>query len=185
MPNRKFKYFLGWEIKNYKSLFKNISEETNTILTSPNAGGNSVRSEAYAFEWLYRYKNARKVVTENDVVYFHVEWKKVDFITTIGSYNYGISVTRVLPFKQEDYDNLDEFVSRLLYKKLNGLVIARTGVSEEHSFESSILFCWCPSVQIKELTHRIFKKSKLLNEGVELITMIAPRYSLLKDFRFE
>jgi hypothetical protein len=159
---------------------KTISPETQYILDQPNAGGTSKRSEAFAMEILYREYQARGVRSENEIKYYSDRWKKCDFITRIKGRNIGVSVARCLPRTRDDPP---EYVKRLLYKKLYGLVVARAGVME-NTFRHSILFIWCPDLVMERMVRRFFHRAwQSLRPCVRLITRQAPFALLLADFR--
>lgn len=123
---------------------KNLCEETIKLLNEKNAGGNSVKSEAWAYQILRDEFKSEGCTSEMNIKYFHPWWKKCDFITRIDDQPIGVSVTRATFKKNDNPDKLDLRISDLLRKKLSGLVIARAGVSEETVFEKSILFVWSP-----------------------------------------
>lgn len=121
--------------------------EAEQILSGVNAGGKSIRSEAYAMQVLSTSFGAKGIETEMEINYFNRWWKKCDFITTIGDERYGVSVTRAAfsdRFRDHNPDDIDLKVSNLLQKKLSGLVIARAGIGDEFVFRRAVLFVWSP-----------------------------------------
>lgn len=165
--------------------FDSVCPETQRILDEPNAGGQSIRSEALAMEFLFRNKGASTIFTEMEIDYYYSNWKKCDFITTIANENVGVSVTRLLPrinlelmglrsikqlyvtndirgtkqLKPTDdlvYLEEEDYVSQLLYKKLAGLVISRAGTLEKCAFSRSILFVWSPCRRLTQLLQATF-----------------------------
>jgi hypothetical protein len=181
--------------------FDRLSPETQRILDEPNAGGQSIRSEALAMEFLSQVKHAKDIFTEMEIDYYYSNWKKCDFITTISDENVGVSVTRILPrinldalgvrFKKEikPHDELlyleeEDYVSQLLYKKLAGLVISRAGTLEKCAFSRSILFVWSPCRRLTELLQATFHycTDELLKEDIELIVVESTDFILRSDF---
>ena len=67
------------------------------ILIDGNAGGSSVYSELFAFEWLARCEQAELIKTENEIVY-DVDGKKADLLVAIAGRKVGVSVTRAMTF---------------------------------------------------------------------------------------
>ncbi len=163
-----------------------VSSETKQILNSPNAGGGSINSEAYAMEVLHRHFNARSVTTEMDIKYYNPGWKKCDFITRM-SERVGVSVTRALTDKKSNPDTLDVALDRLLVKKLTGLVVSRAGVDPNQSFYKSLLFVWSPDAVssniFRSLFQQISESNPLLTQDVNLILVETDEDHLRTDFK--
>jgi len=153
-------------------------------LDEPNAGGNSVRSEAYAMEILSQQMEACSVFTEMEVEYYYPNWKKCDFVTTVLDENVGVSVTRVLPRLDCPPDKYDLYVAGLLYKKLYGLVVCRAGTLDKCAFSRSILFAWTPNRYVSNLLQATFEycADPSLKEDVELYIAEADDTLLRNDF---
>lgn len=153
---------------------RKLVKEAEAILQEPNAGGKSIRSEAYAMHLLSLLYKAETVRTEMKIKYFNEWWKKCDFITRIGTTSYGISVTRAV-FGSYNHrylpDEIDIKVANLLQKKLSGLVIARAGItinkdigsgsgngsgSDSNGFTQAILFIWSPNRLTTSLLYYTF-----------------------------
>lgn len=118
----------------------NIQYSQNALKTRfNNAGGSSTISEAVSIEYMTRKFGASDFILENEIKYA-CKYKMCDYICSINNIRVGISVTRAMSYFSEfDQDH----AYRLIEKKLNGLVIARSGISEQHSFHRSILHILC------------------------------------------
>jgi hypothetical protein len=141
-----------------------IGNEANQIMSEPNAGGASVVSEALSMELLHRRFGADDVVTEMAIQYWVTNWKKIDYIATIYGKRIGVSVTRAMGYPDAG-SFTEEDAYRLCYKKLFGLVVARAGISQRHSYERSILHCFCQNEKIAILMNSAFKR--LIQEDLE------------------
>jgi hypothetical protein len=156
---------------------KNISwtSDSQRCLEAKNAGGNSVFSEAlsiYYFEKIYGCKNA---VLEMDIKYW-VDYKMIDYVISLPSLSnninkdekrLGVSVTRAMGFPYM-YNLNKERALKLLNKKLNGLIISRNGICENHNFNRSILHVWCPSIEIANLLKNVYEKFDIYDDGLNV-----------------
>lgn len=124
-------------------------------LTIDNAGGSSAYSEALSIEYFIRKFKADDFIYENQVSYW-VRYKMCDFVCSIQGEKIGVSVTRAMNFGLNVYTLEDAY--NLLKKKIEGLIIARSGVSECHSFQKSILHIWCQSEYILMCCNEMSKK---------------------------
>ncbi|XP_057823422.1 uncharacterized protein LOC131035699 [Cryptomeria japonica] len=120
------------------------------IRTESNAGGTSTISEALSVEYFVRRFQAKEIVTEMEVEYSHLNWKKVDYICTLNGQRVGVSVTRAMSYPDPDHFSPD-MANRLLHKKLFGLVVARDGVADRHCFSQCILHVWCETERTAKL----------------------------------
>lgn len=77
--------------------------------------------QSLSMEYFSRRFQARDVVTEMEVEYRCMNWKKVDYICTLYGERVGVSVTRAMSYPNPAAFKPDE-AYRLLYKKLFGLV---------------------------------------------------------------
>lgn len=67
------------------------------IVASPNAGGSSIFSETFAFEWLARCELATLIKTESEIVY-DIDGKKADILVELDGRKVGVSVVRAVTF---------------------------------------------------------------------------------------
>jgi hypothetical protein len=165
---------------------KFLTDEAKKILNEPNAGGDSVRSEAYAMEVLKKHYHATDVTTEMNIVYYNPGWKKCDFLTTI-SERVGVSVTRALVDRKINPDTIDIALNSLIVKKLTGLIVSRAGVDPRQSFYKSILFVWSPDRISTNVFKCLFAKigisNPLLTQDIVLILTEVDEDYLRTDFR--
>lgn len=127
-----------------------MGDEAQKILNEPNAGGASVVSEALSAEYMARRFGARDIVTEMAIQYWFPNWKRIDYIATFFGGRVGISVTRAMGFPYSINFTMDDAI-RLCEKKLNGLIIAKSGISPTCRYERSILHCFCQTEEISNL----------------------------------
>lgn len=67
------------------------------IVATPNAGGSSIFSETFAFEWLARCELATLLKTETEIVY-DVQGKKADILVELDGRKVGVSVVRAVTY---------------------------------------------------------------------------------------
>jgi hypothetical protein len=130
-----------------------------------NAGGKSVFSEALSIEYFIRKYNACNIIFEKQISYW-IQYKMCDFICEINKERIGVSVTRAMGFpthKQFTYDD----AMRLIKKKTEGLIVARAGVSDCHSFYKSVLHIWCQSKRIAKILIKAYKNYLDLHDNIE------------------
>lgn len=77
--------------------------------------------QSLSVEYFARRFQARDVVTEMEVEYCSMNWKKVDYICTLYGQRVGVSVTRAMSYPDPRAFSGDA-AYQLLYKKLFGLV---------------------------------------------------------------
>lgn len=126
-----------------------LSNDAQLTLDVENAGGKSEISEALSVEYMCQTFGASNVVPEMDIQYW-IDYKMADYIITIYGNRVGVSVTRAMGYPTaNDFDEND--ASRLLRKKMYGLIVARNSTNDEHSFFKSILHIWCQTKRIADL----------------------------------
>ncbi len=107
------------------------------IVSVDNAGGSSVFSEVFAYEWLARCELATLLKTETEIVY-DVVGKKADLLVEVDGRKIGVSVTRAVrfPFGQP-YLLAD--ATALLDRKLDDLQLATAQVSAADRWSKQLL----------------------------------------------
>lgn len=154
-----------------------LCTDAERIVCEPNAGGMSVNSEALSMEYLARRLLARNVVTEMEVRYWCSNWKKCDFLCSVQGRRVGVSVTRAMSYPTHAGFTRDDAL-RLMEKKLFGLVLARDGVDDRHSFHKSILHVWAPNSRVADLiadAHAVVVASDdSLVDDVLVLVSVAP-----------
>ncbi len=107
------------------------------IVSVPNAGGSSVYSEVFAYEWLARCELAELIKTETGVVY-DVEGKKIDILVGIDGRKVGVSVTRAVTFPFGDPYTLTA-ATTLFERKLDDIQLATAQVSAADRWTKQML----------------------------------------------
>jgi hypothetical protein len=97
------------------------------LVTTDNAGGSSVYSEVFAFEWLARCEAASLVKTETQIVY-DTQSKIADILVAIDGRKVGVSVTRAFTFPVGNPYTL-QAATTVLTKKLDDIQLATASVS--------------------------------------------------------
>ena len=107
------------------------------IISVPNAGGSSVLSEVFAFEWLARCEGATLLKTETEIVY-DVVGKKADILVEIDGRKVGVSVTRAMTFPIGNPYALAD-ATALFDRKLDDIQLATTQVSAADRWSKQML----------------------------------------------
>eukprot|EP00771_Trimastix_marina_P003897 gnl/Trimastix_PCT/608.p1 GENE.gnl/Trimastix_PCT/608~~gnl/Trimastix_PCT/608.p1 ORF type:complete len:440 (-),score=67.24 gnl/Trimastix_PCT/608:186-1505(-) len=144
------------------------------ILHEPNAGGNSVNSEALSFEVLHRMYGAKLLKTEMEIIYYHPWWKKTDYLLTIDGRPLAISVTRAMKYPHPSMFTYQDAID-LLAKKLNGINISTAGMDASNPWERQVLHIWVQSERIAEMLQEVYHhlNPKLLSNTI-IIATVAP-----------
>lgn len=127
-----------------------FGEDARKVASDPNAGGQSIVSEAFSMEHLSRRFGARHVVTEMEITYWNYNWKKVDYLCDIRGNRIGVSVSRAMGFPTPDRFKFTD-AERLVKKKLRGLLVAMQGVDDDHRQDMAILHIFCQTQEIAGL----------------------------------
>ncbi|RQM19652.1 hypothetical protein B5M09_010993 [Aphanomyces astaci] len=149
-----------------------LGRDASLVLREPNAGGQSVVSEALSMEYMHQMFGAVDVVTEMQIQYWSSNWKKVDYICTMHGQRIAVSVTRAMKFhKNEPFTTADAQV--LLRKKLHGLVVAKTGVCRAQRYVKSILHIWCQTKAIADTIATCYEAIVAELEIVDNVVLMA------------
>jgi len=124
------------------------------IKTLPNAGGTSVNSEALSFEVLRRMFNARLHATEMELQYWPENSKITDYSVVIQQRKFGVSVTRAMKFGGGLFT--EEDATRLLTKKLFGVVESTKAVIAPFKWKKQILHVWAQTNQIAAMLRTVY-----------------------------
>jgi hypothetical protein len=108
------------------------------ILLDGNAGGSSVYSEVFAFEWLARCELAALIKSETEIVYDDPSSKKADILVEIDGRKVGVSVTRAVTYPFGDPYTLDA-ATTLLDRKLDDIQLATAAVSAADRWSKQML----------------------------------------------
>ena len=107
------------------------------LVDSDNAGGSSIYSEVFAFEWLARCEDANLVKTETQIIY-DTQSKKADLLVTIDNRKIGVSVTRFVAFPF-GANYTAAAATSLLTKKLDDLKLATASVNAADKWERTMV----------------------------------------------
>ena len=138
-----------------RKLVHKFCKSATRCWTSKNAGGNSIASESLSMHYFFERFHARKFLLEMEIRYNYYNWKMCDFICTLYAQRVGVSVTRAMSFPNPD-DFTREDAHVLLKKKMSGLLMSRTSVVAEQSFQICFLHIWCQTPRIAALLETAF-----------------------------
>jgi hypothetical protein len=163
----------------YKLLVNSFCKSAKDTLIVDNAGGQSEISEALSINYFYERFKASLFVLEMEIEYWMTSYKMCDFICIINNQKIGVSVTRSMGFPTQDSFN-EESAYNLLKKKMNGLIVARSGVCTKHEFIISVLHIWCQNQKIadtiKKIYPQIINESESVYEIIVLLTVCDKQY---------
>eukprot|EP01105_Mastigella_eilhardi_P014506 TRINITY_DN3306_c0_g2_i1.p2 TRINITY_DN3306_c0_g2~~TRINITY_DN3306_c0_g2_i1.p2 ORF type:complete len:242 (-),score=70.47 TRINITY_DN3306_c0_g2_i1:53-778(-) len=120
-----------------------LSAAGRHMLNTPNAGGNSIWSEVISYEIFATAFRAKLLHTETEIEYA-MDGKITDYSMMIDDRNIGVSVTRLIDFRDLDYAKYNPAltateVRRLLHKKMYGVIASSKLVLKRHRWEKQIL----------------------------------------------
>lgn len=119
-----------------------LTDDAERLLNTPNAGGSSQISEAFALETLVRCENAMLTHTEMEVQY-DTSGSITDFRVTIGDTPIGVSVVRAFTFPLGS-DYTVERAQQVIGGKLDDILESTANVSSENSWAKQILAVLAP-----------------------------------------
>jgi hypothetical protein len=108
------------------------------MVQTPNAGGDSVLSEVFAFEVLARCEDAKLLKTETEILYDNPRGKITDILVEIDGYKVGVSVVRAIKYPFADPYPADE-ADRILRKKLGDIQLSSANVTPQDRWVKQIL----------------------------------------------
>ena len=145
-----------------------LSEGAMRVLTTPNAGGTSEKSEAISFEVLRTLLRVRLTATEMEIHYFPYGSKKTDYaVTGPDGQVFGVSVTRANNYRRGHLFDT-KCARHLLRKKLDGIIWSTANVNS-HKWERQILHIIAPDRRIARLLRRQYRK---LNKDVRANSIV-------------
>lgn len=143
-----------------------LSTLAKAALHEQNAGGGSELSESLSVEILSRLFPCVSIKTEMQITYKVYGGKIADYLAAVKvgetSIKIGVSVARAMhPLKLNHkrpriFDEAE--ADRLMYKKVNGLICARSGVHRSDRFYTSIVHFQAQTDEIAELMHAAYKR---------------------------
>lgn len=108
------------------------------VLLDGNAGGSSVYSEVFAFEWLARCELATLIKSETEIVYDDPTSKKADLLVELDGRKVGVSVTRAVTYPFGQPYTLDA-ATALIERKLDDIQLATEAVSAGDAWSKQML----------------------------------------------
>lgn len=164
-----------------------VSPCSKRLLCVPNAGGNSVFSEALSFEFIKKIFKATLNVsvslkkTEMELVYVGGS-KITDFSFQVSSNKtFGCSVTRAFNYYDLDSVYPDAAIERLLSKKLAGINESTRNVLNDQ-WDHQILHIWTTNVETAEAIKRVYDAKiddDLKSDTLVIITVARASYECL------
>mmetsp|Transcript_20599 Transcript_20599/g.26048 ORF Transcript_20599/g.26048 Transcript_20599/m.26048 type:complete len:209 (-) Transcript_20599:25-651(-) len=147
-----------------------FTDDANTIMTVPNAGGNSVNSEALSCDMLNTLFDASLEATEMQLAYFPMNSKITDFSVRIRGEIFGVSVTRAMKYHGR-YTEAD--ADRLLTKKLYGVNASTQAVLKCYRWKKQILHIWAEHKYIADILKAKYDTlpSSLKNDTIVIVTV--------------
>eukprot|EP00761_Pharyngomonas_kirbyi_P012172 gb/GECH01012199.1/.p1 GENE.gb/GECH01012199.1/~~gb/GECH01012199.1/.p1 ORF type:complete len:241 (+),score=37.56 gb/GECH01012199.1/:1-723(+) len=162
-----------------KFIRMNLSKGGSHIRDMPNAGGNSIRSEAMSYEVLYHLLNANLVNTETELTYDVAKTKLTDYTITLPSVSYRIAVSVSRAFHCiNDSDFTVEDALYLLEKKLIGAIESSENIQTDCNWRRHIVHVWVPSIKVAQILSLVFRydiRSDLRSNTILLITVASTK----------
>lgn len=131
-----------------------LSKDARTIMTLPNAGGQSEHSEALSCDVLGTMFGARLIATEMELKYWPANSKITDFSVSIRGEVFGVSVTRAMKFRGLF---TEEDALRLLTKKLQGVNASTKAVLKRFRWQKQILHVWAQHKYIAQVLEKVYE----------------------------
>lgn len=156
-----------------------VCDDAKRSITIENAGGQSDISEMYSIDYFTQMYGASNTILEKEVAYW-IDYKMVDFICTIDSNRVGVSVARAMGYPTSDKFT-PEMASKLLYKKLYGLIVARNAVVKSQSFFKSILHIWCQDAHVANLLREAYSKLDDNDYGLDVKGVLMLQLTICDD----
>jgi hypothetical protein len=108
------------------------------VILDGNAGGSSVYSEVFAFEWLARCELATLIKTETEIIYTDPMSKRADLLVELDGRKVGVSVTRAVTFPFGDPYTLAA-ATDLIERKLDDIQLATAAASPGDAWSEQML----------------------------------------------
>ncbi|KAI8082607.1 uncharacterized protein B0P05DRAFT_570835 [Gilbertella persicaria] len=145
------------------------------ILSTPNAGGSSIYSEALSIEFLSRLLGVDLFKTETELIYDYPEENNnggtgpiMDYACHYQQLTLGVSVTRAMAY-QRPYTKQDAY--DLLIKKLAAIVKSSQNIANT-KFDRHILHIWTESGKNAALVNKICRKLRVHEQCKDTIILI-------------
>jgi hypothetical protein len=162
------------DILNHTKTYQGLSKDTVLVLGTPNAGGNSIQSEALSFEVVQSLFGAKNVIPERAVKYDTSHCSIVDYVCEISSLRVGVSVTRALDLTWPGpHCTSKQDVMGLVERKLRGLDRARFHVIQDHAWLpcAQLLHIWVQSVEVLNIVKQCMAENPFQTTSHVLLTL--------------
>ena len=116
-----------------------LTQGAQTMLATPNAGGSSGISEAFAFEVLALCEGASLVKTETQIIYAPPTSKKTDILVSIAGRQVGVSVTRAVSFPPDAGYPLTPQRLAFVEGKLDDIIVSSMNVQPPDRWVKQLL----------------------------------------------
>lgn len=116
-----------------------LTQGAQTMLATPNAGGSSGISEAFAFEVLALCEGASLVKTETQITYVPPTSKKTDILVSIAGQQVGVSVTRAVSFPPDAGYPLTPQRLAFVEGKLDDIIVSSMNVQPPDRWVKQLL----------------------------------------------
>jgi len=120
-----------------------LTTGAQAIINNGGSGGSSLLAVAFAFEWLARCNGHALLKTADQIIYYDVAGKKIDFSAQLGAAKFGVTVTRGVNFPLDTPISVAAAKS-LLEGKLANLSLAVTNVSVVDRWNRGVLVVLAP-----------------------------------------
>jgi hypothetical protein len=131
-----FQNTIDFEMNMYD--YNKLSPGGKILFDNGNLGGNSLYSEIFSYEVLYRCDLAQLLKTEAQVKYTDTGGKKTDILVMLDGHKVGVSVTRAYGFPPENPYTVQQATS-LLNSKLSDILLSSANVAPEDKWTKQIL----------------------------------------------
>ncbi|KAJ3300322.1 hypothetical protein HDU76_006117 [Blyttiomyces sp. JEL0837] len=172
-----------------------LSDSAKRVLETPNAGGDSIISEALSTEIITRliFPYAKLAATEMEVKYFPMGGSMTDYILQVkrgaefrytntttntnnnDNVNIAVSVTRAFGYNRR-YTLAD--ATRLMHKKMNGVIFAGRNLYVPEKVDKHILHVFVPDGKVAKLVRIAYGKLEEEVKGgtVVVVTICKERW---------
>jgi hypothetical protein len=161
----------GWIVTVFRQtkLFDKIklSTEARRIVNTPNAGGDSVKSEAMSFELLNKFLNAKLLMTEMEVTYFPEGGSITDYVLVMFNRVVAVSVTRAMKYGKDQVFTKED-AHLLLKKKLKGVKQSSRNMLFP-LWEKQILHVW---VYDEAVARTLYEAWKEMDDDIKMNTVV-------------
>lgn len=140
------------------------------IILDGNAGGSSLYSEVFAFEWLARCELATLLKTETEIVY-DVDGKKADLLVEIDGRKVGVSVVRFVKFPFDAAYTVDDALP-LVERKLDDLQLATMQVSAADRWTTQMVAAIAYSPQHAQVAMQAWNMLDTQTRGAGILIVV-------------